>query len=485
MAVLTERWLAALSDYVAQHLGLRFPRDRWPDLARGTASAARDAGFLDEAAYVQRLLSTPASRAQIETLASQLTVGETYFLREPRVFHVLETIVLPELIRAGRPGQPLRIWSAGCATGEEAYSIAILLSRLLPDLTDRDLTILATDINPRFLQKAAEGVFSEWSFRGTTPEFRERYFLARGSNQFELLPRLKKRVTFAYLNLVDDVYPSLTNGTNGLDLIFCRNVLMYLTEGVAGRVVRELHRSLADGGWLIVGGGELSHTLFTGFTAVDLDGAMLYRKTAVHPEAPVLAPAWQWEAPSAAMPNLEGSPAPLPVEDAPPPPRPYELALALSAAGRYDEAAAHLQDALTAAPTETPLMALLARVYANQGRLPEALAWCERALTGDRLNPGHHFLHAMLLQEQGMESAAKQSLRRTLYLDQGYVMAHVSLAHLALRTDRESEARKHFANALTLLEAYPTEAPLPESEGMTAGRLAHVIRSTMEGSRLT
>src|SRR5713226_6708028 len=186
--------LSQLSEFVAAQMGLHFPRERWRDLERGIGSAAREFDFKDAQECLQWLISSPLTRSQIGILARHLTVGETYFFREKRSFEVLEEHVLPELFRArGDADLRLRVWSAGCCTGEEPYSIAMLLDRLIPNPEKWSVTILATDINPRFLRKAAEGVYREWSFRDTPAWVRGRYFKRRSDGRFEIKPHLRKR----------------------------------------------------------------------------------------------------------------------------------------------------------------------------------------------------------------------------------------------------------------------------------------------------
>ncbi len=169
--------LEQLSELVAEQMGLYFPKERWHDFERGIRSAAKEFGFKDSESCLQHLLSSSLSKSQIEILASHLTIGETYFFREKKSFEALEEHILPELIRS-RSGKEkrLRIWSAGCCTGEEPYSIAISIHKLLPDWKDWNITILATDINPNFLRKASQAEYTEWSFRGTPTWLKERYF---------------------------------------------------------------------------------------------------------------------------------------------------------------------------------------------------------------------------------------------------------------------------------------------------------------------
>ena len=193
-------------------------------------------------------------------------MGETYFFRERRAFEILEQSLLPGLIAARRKTEKrLRFWSAGCSTGEEPYSLAILLDKLIPDLKDWNVTILATDINTGALRKAEEGIYSDWSFRDNPPWFKEHYFEKVDGNHHRLLPRIRKMVTFSYLNLSEDHYPALQNNTNAMDFIFCRNVLMYFAPGQIGLTVERFHRSLLDGGCLIVSPVEtalLTHSPF-------------------------------------------------------------------------------------------------------------------------------------------------------------------------------------------------------------------------------
>src|SRR5258708_24852169 len=165
-ACIPETLLSLFSRFVEKETGLHFPKDRWADLERGILAAAHEFGSQSAESCILKLMASPLTKEQIETLAASLTVGETYFFRDKKVFEVLETDILPGLIQSRRGGeQRLRIWSAGCCTGEEPYSLAMLLTRMLPDIADWRITIVATDINARFLRKASEGIYGQWSLR--------------------------------------------------------------------------------------------------------------------------------------------------------------------------------------------------------------------------------------------------------------------------------------------------------------------------------
>jgi chemotaxis protein methyltransferase CheR len=489
--------LSRLSEFVAAQMGLHFPKERWSDLERGIVSAAGEFGFDDTESCVEALISSPLTQNQIETLASHLTVGETYFFREKKALEILEEQILPELIRLRRGTEKrLRIWSAGCCTGEEPYSIAIVLSKMIPDLLDWNITILATDINSRFLQKATQGVYGEWSFRDTPVWVKERYFKRTKESRFEILPHIKKMVTFSYLNLAEDAYPSLSNNSNAMDVIFCRNVLMYFAPEQSKKIIHNLSLSLVESGWLIVSPSETSHILFSQLVTVNFPGAILYRKV-LSPEVRVSNFGFQ-------VPSSDSTPATvrsepdissfeLPVSDFgsqgaisdsqletlnSEPAALYLKALALYDQGRYTDAAENVVSFLSQNEDDAKAMILLGRIYANQGKIGEALEWCERAIASDKINAAFHYLRATILQEQGGMDEARKSLKRALYLDQNHVLAHVALGNVTRQQGKLRESKKHFENALSLLGAYRQEEILPESEGMTAGRLMEIISST-------
>jgi chemotaxis protein methyltransferase CheR len=485
-----------LSEFVAATMGLHFPRERRADLQRGLAGAAREFGFDDAAACADWLMSAPPTKAQIEVLASHLTVGETYFFREKKTFDVLANSILPELVRSRRGReQRLRFWSAACCTGEEPFSLAMLVHQSIPDLANWHVTILATDINARFLHKAAAGSYGEWSFRDTPASLKERYFNRTADGRYSIIPEIKKLVNFAHLNLADDVYPSLTTDTNAMDVIFCRNVLMYFAPPQLSRVIGKLHHALVEGGWLVVSPSEASQALFPQFVTVNLSGAIFYQKSDAklrtqQPPMPTplsettafVAPAIEtpapWAPPMPADLAAQLLPALSPEEPAPDEfsPVPYAVAESLYQQGRYTEAADTLLGSFAEnSRVEPALFSLLARALANQGKLADALTWCDRWIAADKLDSTGHYLRAVVLLERGDLDHARASLQRAIYLHPELVLAHFALGNLARGRGKNVEADKHFANALRLLRGRQLDDLLPESDGLTAGRLIEII----------
>ncbi len=480
----SEGLLDAISSWISAHAGLYFPQDRWKDLNRGIAAAARELEFPDAESYAHHLLSSAPTKGQIEGIARHLTVGETYFFRDHATMTALESHVLPKLIRARQQtGRALRIWSAGCCTGEEPYTIAMMLQQILPDWRSWDLTIAASDINSAFLHRARRGIYRGWSFRDALPEIQRTFFTSPQKDHFEIRPEIRSMVKFDYLNLAEDAPHPPFPGP--FDIIFCRNVLMYFSPEKAKQVLHRFHRSLVTDGWMIVSPSEASRERMEEFIAVEFPGAIFYSKTdaARHTVASPLQSCPQSEtrndssfAPVASLFPAHRIPAAAPPKRM----RPVEEHVQDSfEQGDYPHAAEILLTVIARRPANGYALTMLARIRANQGALAEAREWGERAVAADRLNPRAHYLLGTIQQEAGLWAAAVASLQRTLYLDQDFVLAHFSLGNLARRQGKLKQSIKHFENTLRTLKKLPPAIPIPESDGITPQQLADVIQLTI------
>ena len=485
-----EALLQRLSDYLTARVGLHFAKRNWKELQQKMAVAMKEFGFDDIEEFITWLISLSPSQKQIEILASHLTIGETYFFRERRAFEILEQSLLPVLIAARRKTEKrLRFWSAGCSTGEEPYSLAILLDKLIPDLKDWNVTILATDINTGALRKAEEGIYSDWSFRDNPPLFKERYFEKVDGNHHRLLPRIRKMVAFSYLNLSEDHYPALQSNTNAMDVIFCRNVLMYFAPGQIGLTVERFYRSLLDGACLIVSPVETALLTHSPFVTVRSQDSTFYRKDVRKTKA-VQKVAKYVEKENIPYPSIPPETAKRRRPEKPSRPTrqaelrkpekaertPYEEAAVLYRKGLYMEAEDRLRKFISNGGRNQESCILLAKVLANQGKLEEARGCCEEAVSADKCNARlHYLLAATILEEQKKVEEAGASLKKALYLDRNFVLAHFTLANLSLRAGKTADGRKHFGHAAEILSGYKPDDIIPESEGITAGRLAEII----------
>jgi len=257
--------------WLADETGLVFR----PDQFRHTVGVIRrlmdSFGVSDSA----KILSTLQSRREVVAeLINQLTVGETYFFREPRHFHFIQSHILPEVQSRRSASHRFRAWSAGCASGEEAYSLAIVCHRRG---FASSVDIMATDLSREALDRARRGVFRPWSFRGDAAREVAAYATKEGE-QFFLHDDVKRMVRFQELNLASEAYPSPINGTTDVDLIMCRNVLIYFSRQTVAEITKRLFGSLAKGGWLLTASGDPQLSDYADWEIVTNPDGMFYRK---------------------------------------------------------------------------------------------------------------------------------------------------------------------------------------------------------------
>ena len=249
-AFLSDRHYVELSSHILSASGLCFePRNR-PALERALwkrMSALRLESYADYLDFLKL-----GNRQELQTLLELLTVGETYFFRYPEHFDALKKRLLGP---GAQPPERIRVWSAGCSTGEESYSIAISIMEALPDWRKRDIKILASDINQQSLGKARDAVYSPWSLRATDRRILERYFGRDGKN-YILKDEVKRLVQFSHLNLCCAGKNGACPEPGDLDAIFCRNVMIYFSPETAIRLVGNFTAALSPGGLLFLGHAE-------------------------------------------------------------------------------------------------------------------------------------------------------------------------------------------------------------------------------------
>ncbi len=485
-----------LSDLIGERFGLSFPAERRDQLQRCIVALCKAFDFADVAACIERLVSAPLTEPLAQALAAELTVGETYFFREPAALAAFVDKIVPELIGVRSEGmQQLRILSAGCCTGEEAYSLAILLHQRWPELAGADVRILGVDLNASFLEQAKAGIYREWSFRATPKELKQRYFSRTRDGRYRVVPEIRRMVRFEQLNLADETYPSTGSGIYAMDVIFCRNVLMYFAPAQLRRAIGRLHAALTDGGWLIVSPSEASASLFAQFVHVYSAGAILFRRA-------------RSGAPCVPAPRVQRSPptqsnSPKLRESSAPPQPPFRRAASsrprVRARGRdvlahaeslisracYAEAAELLQSSDATRSSDKRGLELLVRALANLGSLDEAEVWCNRWIESDKLNASARYMRAVVLVELDRRAEARAALQHALYLEPGFELAHFTLGNLALRDGERELARRSFENALTLLRNRERDERLEDSGGMVVREMVELIGFVMQAEHMT
>ncbi|MBI5493812.1 MAG: tetratricopeptide repeat protein [Deltaproteobacteria bacterium] len=389
-------------------------RPSWSrELSRAVEEVCRRHG-LDAGTLHGRLDAEPHL---LDELAGLVTVGETYFYRHPSDIQHAVSIITALL--AGRSAEePCVVWSAGCASGEEPYTLAMELDRRLGAAAPARVRILATDVNSDALAKARAGIYSAWSFRGVGTELRERYFLPLQPNAWQVAPRLLERIAWHRSGLAQH---AATMASGSVDVIFFRNVAIYLEADALAQLYRQFRRVMRPGGTLYVASADPFPPREL-FTRVAAPGVAAFRPADDDARLPVAPP------PSGPVPGAPPQrhdvkvppPAPVtrvaatPAPDAPPPGGGVALALAearrLADRGELAEALALVSRAALTDPLSADVALLCGQLHVATGELTEATSALRRAVY---LAPGgmlHRYWYASALAAAGDRARARQML---------------------------------------------------------------------------
>jgi len=482
---------AAIALALHETTGLVFPPNRRESAESGMRRAMAAACISDPTDLLRAIRAAGEVR---DILITELTIGETFFLREQGQFDFLKHTVLPELRTTAGP-RTLRVWSAGCATGEEPYSLAMTMKEAGWPGT---ASILGTDIAFARLVAAKRARYTAWSMRGVSEPVIARYFERHGK-QFVLRPEIRRSVEFRVLNLASMEYPSLVSGVEQMDVIFCRNVLIYFDLTTVAKIAARLIASLAPGGWLFLGASDPPIAEFVPCEVVLTGAGLAYRPPgttgAERQTAYSDLAVWSGQAAIEPMPAEELYIADIaaPTVVAPevveafvrPAPAAEDVEIHDSCEAAYDqadyEAATRLARAAIDRGDETDaIWIVLVRSLANRGDLAAAGEACAAALERSRMSVELTHLHGILLAEAGRHSDAAVAARQALYLSPQYAIAHLALGDALSRTGEVGDARRAFKNAETLLVGLPPDALVPGGDGVKAAQLLRIARFRLE-----
>ena len=442
-----EQELERLARYVSERTGLVFPPYRRSDLERSMNHAATQLGASNVEALTAHLDSDASSW---DRLIAQVTIGETYFFREPEHFAFVRQKVLPELLSLRPPGHQFRVWSAGCASGEETYSLAIVLQE--HGLRKR-AHVLGTDLSALAIERASAGIYRQWSLRNLDPVALGPYFTVRGG-EYRIRDELRQYVSFRQLNLAEPVYPALHGGTSHLDLILCRNVFIYLDGQTLREIGERFFEALAPGGFLIIGPSD-PLLASERFETITTPAGIFYRRPlqAVERGLGRAESMADRASPAGNVLAESGRSADSPRGAVPAAARPRRLTP---------------EFALPPSGEEIARAAASVRNLANDAGAAEAEKACRVAIEGAPLSVELHYLHALLLIELADSEQAVAALRRTLYLDGRLAIAHFTLGTLLARSGDRRGAERAFRNAERVAAARPAAEELPLSDGLAA-----------------
>jgi chemotaxis protein methyltransferase CheR len=502
-------------DWIAQRLGLRFDDSKLEFLA-AVLDRRADEKSVSVRLYLDRL-DGPEIDAELQALALELTVPETYFFRHIDQFRAFAEVALPHAQAARRPIRKLSMLSAGCASGEEPYSLAMLVRERGAD-QGWNVSIRAVDINPAMLARAARGCYSAWALREMPATSQRRWFRIAGK-EFELEEDIRTAVAFREVNLAKENADLWV--TEMYDVIFCRNVLMYFTPDSAQGLVARLTRSLAPGGHLFLGHAETLRGLSNDYHLRHTHGTFYYQRkfaqhdersgkdedrlddispdqpashAAVRPVAPVTEPGWTktWletiqnasdriqvltERPAEpALRSGRGTGGAMQTATQLP------LALELLKKERFSDAL-DLLDRLPAESEKDPDVLLLrAALLTHSGELGAAEAVGARLLERDELNTGAHYLLALCRESAGDRQGALDHDQAAVYLDPGFAMPRLHLGLMARRAGDWEGARRELSQALLLLTREDASRLLLFGGGFGRDALIALCRAELESA---
>lgn len=408
-------------------------------------------------AMYHALLAGASSGQELRRFTALLTVGETHFFRDRAQISLLRNVILPRLLENAGPRRSLRILSAGCSTGEEPYSIAMLADEILCGRAGWDIFILGVDINEEAIEKAKAGVYSDWSFRGTDPALRDRYFHKRADG-WELDERVRKMVAFRVINLVEDEYPSSASGIHDIDLALCRNVFIYFQRSSVELVFRKLAMSLSDGGYLVTGHAETLGVPAPGLAVRMFPESVMYQRVTGQAEGHYKNLSLPQPSPAKRDGGKKSPPAQGKIESV----RPglEDEILSLIRNGSFEEAVSKAGGLDEAGGKCFASVLLKAWARANSGEYEKAMDGLNEAVRINQLEPIIYYLMSQIHQLEGEFEKAKTTLKKTLYLDHAFIPAHLELASLYERDNNPGRARKSRLAALDVLATMPPDRRL-------------------------
>jgi chemotaxis protein methyltransferase CheR len=448
--------------------------------------------------YYHLLTFAEEKEDEFRGILNHLTVNHTYFFRNEPQFKALKENILPEIIRRKKGkiiqndqkiyGKPsLRIWSAGCSTGEEPYSIAIVVKEAISDFEDWDIQIVATDASNNALEVARKGRYGQNSMRMVSKERKHLYFKERNGieqiAEYEVRDEIRDIVRFAYLNLMEECYPT------AFDIIFCCNVIIYFENQTTMGVLEKIDHSLNGDGYLFVGPSESLHFISDRFKMFDWEDAIYYQKRNLKEVLPSVRVAerkdvdsnrileetspGQWDA------QLRKSKTP----EAAPAKNLYDLITAATRnlhSKKYYIALELIRQAQKMSRDSVEVYYLEAEALSNLGRLEEAKDKLHIAFKLNPLFAPAHYLLGFLFIEEGRMEEAKRCLKKALFLNKDFTLAHFGLANIYITEGKPQEAIREYRNTLNILAKHAPEEIVDYSGGFSAVAVADTCKISIE-----
>jgi chemotaxis protein methyltransferase CheR len=463
---------------IEKELGLFFPENRHVDLKRGLVNSSK---ALYDDTNPQRITeeiitNTTIPKKILDTLSATLTISETYFFRERPAISFIKEVLIPKLYE--KKGI-IKIWSAGCSSGEEPYTIAILLKEHLPEEISSRVSIIATDVNSKSIHKALEGLYSEWSFRETPDIIKGRYF-TKTKGGWRLNEDIRKMVKFSFLNLVKDPFPDPINGTDNLDIILCRNVLMYFSYATIKRVADKFNNSLLENGWLIVSQVELNDLYLSNFEKYSYENGIFYKKNSDKHSPKIFKP-------KNTLREKRDTPSydkkELPHKKIVKEEQSFTTLEKMYLNGEYEACIEDCQKCSEKKPTDHSYLHLMAKCYANSGDYNRAIECIDKVIESGVSSEDIYYLYGTVLKENNEPAKAEIALKKGIYLNPGHLFSHLMLGNIMNQEGKTEASVRYYNNVLDILSNMDDKAIISDSGGLTKARMTEMVEALIKEKR--
>jgi len=464
---LTTEEFELFRDWIHQHSGIFLEEIKVDSLRISLVTRATGHNIHDYHDYFE-LLSH--DEEEFKALMNLVTINETSFFRFPGQFDALRDRIIPRILedRHASAANRFRVWSAGCSTGEEPYTIGMtLLDSVLPSL-GFECEILGTDVSTQALERAREGVYPARSLTNLQQHTIQRWFepIRDGHRPVK---EVRALCDFHYHNLIKEPYPLAF--MSGWDVIFCRNVTIYFRLESTRRVVNNFFDALNPGGYLFIGHSETLTSVSDRFETVEVDGVFLYRKPL--PKRPLtfseaIAERKAREVPPTRRPGVRADTAArperkaetvlaqeVPPQESTPAAQLIARAHALLESAQADMALSLANEALALEPDNVEAHLVAAFAHADLGHLDDAIKQAESVLADRPLTAGARYILGIISQQRGDMDAALSEFRRTVYIDRDFVLAHFAIANIHRARGENADACREYQNTLRALYLKP------------------------------
>lgn len=451
-------------------------------------------------------------------LANVITNGESFFFRDRGQFDLLANQILPEIIASKREAKrkgdfsflTLKVWSAGCSSGEEVYSLAMLISELIPDLEQWHIVILGTDINQDFLNLARQGIYKQWSFRLTEPILKKKYFIA-GKDCWQVKPHLKSMISFYQDNLVE--VANISHHNYDLDLVLCRNVFIYFDTDSIVKAVTKIAKTLRPGGYFVSGHAELQSIQLKNFKVISFPESVVYQYLANNQEVQALLTKanvednalsvvevlkendvvasidFQQDYDNQILFEQENNPLPIkPITET----KQNTAIVAnnftqlqlkeienLFNQEQYSDVIQQAEELIKNQSELKEAYYLIAQAYANQNKLKEAKQNCDRALSIDSIYIKPLYLLAQITETENDYRRAKELLKKIIYIEPFFINAYLDLGAIYRQENNLVRSQKMYQTAYNLLQTSAENIKIGDQEQTNIEQLITYIKQNL------